>query len=119
MRPLERLPAQTIFTFVDLGPRLITLTHHRAIAGPYHRNGAQILDVEHAFRGTPDAAHAIIRAHGATLLLLCPGMAEGTIYAAEAPRGFFSQLMRGQVPAWLAPVALPRDSPFLLWRVTG
>ena len=45
MDPLDRLPSQTIFTFVDIGPRLITLTHHDAIAGPYHRNGAAILDV--------------------------------------------------------------------------
>ena len=56
LRPLDRLPAQTIFTFVDLGPRLITLTHHNAIAGPYHRNGDAILDVHHAFERGPDEA---------------------------------------------------------------
>jgi hypothetical protein len=27
------------------------------------------------------------------------------------------QLMRGQVPKWLAPVDLPKDSPFRMWRV--
>ena len=58
LAPLDRYPAQTIFTFVDLGPRLITLTHHDAIAGPYHRNGDAILDVQHAFGRSPDEARA-------------------------------------------------------------
>lgn len=54
LKPLDAYPAQTIFTFVDLGPRLITLTHHSAIAGPYHRNGDAILDVQHAFGELPE-----------------------------------------------------------------
>ena len=44
-----------VFTFVDLGPRLITVTHHDAVIGPYHRNGEQIADVMNAFRGDADA----------------------------------------------------------------
>jgi len=27
--------------------------------------------------------------------------------------------MNGQVPQWLAPVALPKGSPFLLWKRIG
>ena len=46
-----------VLTFVDLGPRLITVTPHDAITGPYHRNAAQILDVMHAWRG--DEANAL------------------------------------------------------------
>lgn len=117
MRPLALLPAATIFTFEDLSPRLITLTHHRAIAGPYHRNGDAILDVQHVFRGSADAARPIIQRHGATLVLICPGMSESTIYAKEAPNGFYAQLTAGTVPNWLEAVALPKDSPFKLWRV--
>ena len=36
---------------------------------------------------------------------------------AEAPKGFYGQLQRGEVPAWLTPVALPADSPFRMWKV--
>jgi MFS family permease len=115
--PIAKLPATTIFTFVDVSPRLITLSHHSAIAGPYHRNGEAILDVNHAFRGSADEARAIIKKHGATLLLICPGSSVSTIYAAETPKGFYSQLAKGQVPNWLEPVALPPTSPFKLWRV--
>lgn len=117
MRPLDRLPAQTVFTHVDLGPRLITLTHHKAIAGPYHRNGDAILDVHHAFQGSAADFHRIARAHGATLLLVCPNMAETTVYRARSKSGFYAQLVRGQVPAFLTPMPLPRNSPFRLWRI--
>ncbi|KQN21823.1 MULTISPECIES: hypothetical protein [unclassified Sphingomonas] len=114
---LNKYPAQTIFTFVDMGPRLITITHHNAIAGPYHRNGAAILDVQHAFGRTPDEAHAIIKRHGATLLLLCPNAAESTNYKARSPNGFYAQMAKNKVPAWLTPLPLPAKSPLRLFKV--
>ncbi len=117
LRPIAQLPKATILTFVDLGPRLIVATHHSAIAGPYHRNGQAILDVHHAFRGSFDQAHAIARRHRATLVLICPNMSESTIYASQTPNGFYARLARGDVPGWLAPVALPKNSPFKLWRI--
>jgi hypothetical protein len=118
MRPLNRLPKATIFTFVDLGPRLITLTHHDAIAGPYHRNGTAILDVQHAFGRSPDNFRATARKYGATLLLVCPNMAESTVYRARNPGGFYDQLAHGQTPVWLDPVPLPKGSPFRLFRIS-
>jgi hypothetical protein len=117
MAPLNRYPAQTIFTFTDLGPRLITLTHHDAVAGPYHRNGDAILDVQHAFGRSPDEAHAIMKRHGATLLLVCPDMAESTIYRSRNPGQFYDQLAHGKVPAWLTQLPLPKGSPFRLFRI--
>lgn len=114
---LEAYPAQTIFTHVDLGPRLIATTHHSAVAGPYHRNGDAILDVHHAFRGSPQQARAIMKRHGATLLLVCPNMAESTIYRARAPGGFYDQLAKGSSFAWLRPMPLPKGSPFRLYRI--
>lgn len=117
LRPVAALPPATIFTFVDLSPRLINVTGHSAISGPYHRNGDAILDVFRVFRGTPDEARRIITAHGATYLLICPNMAEGANHKKFAPKGFLAQLERGQVPDWLTPVALPTTSPLRLWRI--
>jgi hypothetical protein len=117
LKTLDRYPAQTIFTFVDLGPRLITVTHHNAIAGPYHRNGDAILDVQHAFGRSADEAHAIIRRHGATMLMLCPNHSESTNYRARDPGGFYGQLAHGEVPAWLTPLPLPKGSPLRLFKV--
>lgn len=119
LAPLDRLPPQTIFTFVDLGPRLITLTHHRAIAGPYHRNGAAILDVQHAFGGSPARFRAIARAHGATLLLICPNLAESTIYRSRDKGGFYDRLARGERFDFLQQLPLPARSPLRLYRITG
>jgi hypothetical protein len=117
LRPIAKLPTTTIFTFVDLSPRLAAMTHHKAIAGPYHRNGDAILDVHHVFRGTSDAARAIIKRHGATLLLICPNLSESTIYKVQNPDGFYAQLIGGKVPTWLDPITLPSGSPYKLWRV--
>ncbi|NIJ32990.1 AcrB/AcrD/AcrF family protein [Sphingomonas oligoaromativorans] len=117
LAPIGKLPPATFFTLIDNGPRLITLTHHRAVAGPYHRNWQAILDTEHAFRGTPDQAHAIIAGHHADYVLICPHMSEATIYEVEAPGGFYAKLSQGFVPNWLTRVQLPANSPYQLFRV--
>lgn len=117
MRAVAQQPKGMVFTFVDLGPRLITVTHHSAVTGPYHRNGQQIADVMNAFRGSEPQAHALIAKYHSDYLLVCPNMATATIFTSEAPNGFYSQLARGKVPAWLEPVELPQDSPFRMWRV--
>lgn len=114
---LDRYPRTIVFTMVDLGPRIITVTHHDAVAGPYHRNGDAILDVQHAFSRSADEAHGIIKRHGATLLLLCPDMSESTIYRSRNPGGFYDQLARGRRFDWLTPLPLPAKSPYRLFRI--
>ncbi len=116
-RPINKLPKGTVFTFLDTSPRLITVTHHDAITGPYHRNGDQIADVMKAFRGSADQARSIIMKYQADYLLTCPNSSTTTIFLSEAPTGFYAQLSKGQGPAWLAPIELPKDSPFRMWRV--
>ena len=118
MRSVALQPKGMVFTFVDHGPRLITVTHHDAVIGPYHRNGQQIVDVMQAFRGNADDARRTIVKYRSDYLLICPDSSTTTIFMADAPRGFYGQLMRGQVPGWLTPVELPKDSPFRMWRVT-
>jgi hypothetical protein len=112
-------PKGIVFTYIDLGPRLIVATHHDAIGGPYHRNDRAIADVMKTFRGDEPQAHRIITEYRSDYLLVCPDMSTATIFMSEAPNGFYGQLMRGNVPTWLQPVALPRDSPFRMWRVAG
>jgi hypothetical protein len=120
LRALDQLPRATIFTLVDLGPRVLALTHHSVIAGPYHRNGAAILDVHHGFDGSPERFRTIAAAHGATYLLYCPNFPEGTIYQRRSPKGFYARLARGEGFPFLAPVALRFDGelPYTLYRIT-
>jgi hypothetical protein len=119
MRPIALQPRGMVFTFVDLGPRLITVTHHDSVAGPYHRNGQQIADVMNFWRGDAEQAHRIAAKYRADYVLSCPQSSTSTIFVAEAPKGFYVQLERGQVPKWLQRVDLPEDSPFKMWKVVG
>lgn len=117
LRPVAQVPKGQVLTFVDLGPRLIALTHHDAVAGPYHRNGRDIVDVMRTFRGTAEAARATIERRRIDYVLICPGLSESTVYASQAKNGFYMQLVRGKVPDWLQPVPLPAKSPYRMWRV--
>ena len=114
-----RAASQLRCQHVDLGPRLITVTHHDTVVGPYHRNGQQIADVMNFWRGSADQAHAIARKYRSNYVLSCPNSSTTTIFEAETPKGFYVQLQRGQVPDWLAPVPLPKDSPYKMWKVVG
>jgi hypothetical protein len=119
MRPVAKLPKGIIFTFVDLAPRVITITHHDAVAGPYHRNGPAIADSMNAFQGDAAQAHALIAKHRANYVMTCPDMSQATVFMARAPKGFYAQLLAGRVPGWLQPIPLPKDNPLRMWRVVG
>ena len=81
LHPIALQPKGLVFTFVDLGPRLITLTHHDAIAGPYHRNFRQIVDVMNAWRGSEPQAHRIIvEQYHSDYVLICPNSSTTTIF---------------------------------------
>jgi len=117
MRPVARVPKGNVFTFIDLGPRLIVVTHHSALGGPYHRNGQAIADSMNAFRGTPEQARALITRHASDYLLICPHMNQATIFRSQAPSGFYAQLENGARFDWLEPIDLGTDSPLTMWRV--
>ena len=118
LAPVARQPKGVVFTFVDLGPRIISVTPHDAIAGPYHRNDQAIADVMNAFRGDADQARRIIvDEYRSDYLLVCPNMSTATIFMSETPKGFYMQLVKGQVPAWLTPIDLGPKSPLLMWKV--
>jgi hypothetical protein len=116
--PIARQPPGTVLTFVDLGPRLIAVTPHSALAGPYHRNARQIIDVMRTWRGDEANARATVERYRVDYVLICPNLSESTIYRSEAPRGFYARLAAGRAPSWLVPVRLPDGSPYRMWRVT-
>lgn len=116
-KPVAAQPKGVVFSFVDAGPRLIVVTHHNGIIGPYHRNGEQIADVMNAFRGSADQARRILAKYRSDYLLVCPNSSTTTIFRAEAPNGFYAQLAANRVPGWLTPIDLGKKSPFRMWRV--
>ncbi|RXD03555.1 hypothetical protein EQZ23_14560 [Sphingomonas sp. UV9] len=118
VRALARLPASTLFAPIDVSPEIITMTHHHAISGGYHRNTGALHRVIAGYTDTPAAARAEIVASGATYLVACPGAIEMDIYREEAPNGLWARLDRGERFAWLTPVPIT-GSPVLAWRVNN
>jgi hypothetical protein len=110
-------PKGIVMTFIEIAPRLITVTHHDSVAGPYHRNGQQIIDALNFWRGSEAQAHELAAKYRVNYVLSCPNSSTTRIFMSEAPKGFYAQLEHSQVPAWLVPVELPEQSPFRMWKV--
>ncbi|GAB4526751.1 MAG: hypothetical protein Kow00133_15610 [Amphiplicatus sp.] len=101
---LAALPAGRVLAISNLGAPVLHYTHHRALAGPYHRNQAGNLAALEAFLGTPEEARAIARRHGIDYVLVCPGNGETGSFSRWAPDGFLARLADSETPAWLAPL---------------
>jgi len=115
--PIAALPDSIILTPIDLAPRLIVMTDHTGIAGPYHRNGEAILDVFHGFRSDDARLRETVDRYEVRYVLLCPGMSGEGHYGANDAESSFARLSRDEPPSWLEPATLPENSPFKLWRV--
>jgi hypothetical protein len=117
LRPIARQPKGFVLTFLDLNPRLIAVTHHDGIAGPYHRNQAAIVELMRVWHGSSEAARRTAESREIDYVLICPNYSETTLYSSRSPNGFYMQLAKGRVPGWLEPIQLPGNSPYRMWRV--
>jgi hypothetical protein len=100
----------TILTSIDLGPELLYRTPHRVIGTPYHRNANGIYDTYRALSGSAETARQTVLDRRIELVLLCRARGErGPYSGAAGGESFYEQLERGQLPVWLAPIALPGD----------
>jgi hypothetical protein len=115
VRAIGRLPAGLVFAPIDIAPDIIATTHHRAIAGGYHRGAAPMARVLEAFSGDSAQARQIIAASGADYVAACPGINETDTYRREFPTGFWARLERGERFAWLQPIATGTRA--MAWRV--
>lgn len=116
MAAIDRLPPATMFTEVDVAPRLIEATHHRAYAGGYHRLETPLHRTIAAFIGTPAEARAIICGGRFDNVLIAPDSGESDVYRKADAHGFLAQLLAGHTPAWLTRLPLPTDQ-LRLYRV--
>ena len=117
LAPIQRQPKVMIFTFIDLGPRLIVATHHQAVGVPITETIKAIADVMVAFRGDEAQAHRIIREYRSVFCCSARNV-DGDHLHGEAPKGFYGQLVGGKVPSWLQPLSF-QGFPFMMWRVVG
>ena len=114
--PLSAIPAGLIFAPMDAGSHLLAHTPHAVLGAPYHRNNRGNRLVIDAFLARPGEARALVTGSGATYLAICPGQVQLEATSARAPEGLAARLLAGEVPDWLAPVALAGEQ-YHLFRV--
>lgn len=115
VRVIGRLPAGIVFAPIDIAPDIIATTHHRSVAGGYHRAPAALATVIEGFTGAPEQARGVILASGAAYLAACPGLNETDIYRRQFPSGLWARLERGERFDWLQPIATGNAA--LAWRI--
>lgn len=114
---LDRLPPTDVFAGLDMGPMILTGSHHRVIATAHHRANLAMRDVIEGFMGTPAQAEAIIRRRHATIVAVCLDSGEAGVYRRHAPHGLMADLIAGHPPIWLEPLDIAPASGIKAWRV--
>lgn len=104
LSPLALLPKGRVAAFVDQGPAVLLNTADAAIAGPYHRDAAGILDTYSLFMGTPSQASAILKARNIDYLMICTAAPDWVWYQKRSTKNaLIEQLAQNQLPPWLLP----------------
>jgi hypothetical protein len=114
--PREILVAAPFFD----GPQLAWQGGVRVIAGPYHRNGAGILDIVSALAGADEReARRILDRRRAEFIVLCAGGSPTLALGRRDARGLTARLLRNDVPSWLeqVPVARGMDRRLGIFRI--
>lgn len=114
---LAALPAGEIYAPLDIGPRLLLESHHSVIATGHHRGADGMRAVIVIATGDADQAQQMLASRGTRYVALCPKLNEPQVYARANSDGFMAQLLEGDAPEWLEPVALEGQGNFRLWRV--
>ena len=114
---LNQLPAQTVFASLDISPAILATSRHAVVASNHHRANLAIRDVMLAFLSGEAKAHGMVTAHGATLLVVCTGMAEPGNYVRDAPHGLMADIAAGRIPGWLEPIGLGQPVSLKVFRI--
>ena len=114
---LDRLPTTTILTPIDLGAPVIFWTRHSLVATPHHRNKDAMADSIRVFAGDPAKAEALVRKHGATLIVFCRTANDSDQYRHARKDALAAQLYAGKPPTWLEAVPIASRAGLSVWRV--
>jgi hypothetical protein len=117
MAPLAGEPTGVVAASSDLGASILRFTGHRALSAPYHRNQGGMLTELHIGLSNPHQAEAFLRGAHVTLLAFCTVDTQTRNVAAAEPEGLYANLLKGQVPAYLEPVAGTEKVALRLYRV--
>jgi hypothetical protein len=110
-------PATTVLAISNIGAPILANTHHRALAGPYHRNVVGDLLMLKGFTGSSDEARAIVNASSIGLIAVCRGNDETSALVERSPGGFMAALVSGYPPEWLEKLPQAAGEPLEVYRV--
>lgn len=114
---LRSLPKGEIIAPIDMGPELLNTTAHSVVATGHHRGNPGMTAMIRIFIGPADQAETALRARGTRYVAVCPGLIEARNYARTMPDGFMADLLGGDEPSWLEPVAAPGGDAIRIWRI--
>lgn len=116
-KPLMQLPRSLLFAPIDLSPSILVETDHSVTVTGHHRNGIELKRTLTAFTRSIRRAQDAIIGSGADYLVYCPDAAEMKLYSEIQEHGLLEQLERGDTPAWLSPVLIPKDRGYRIYRI--
>ena len=118
LRALNTLPPGLFAAHIDIGTHLAANTHHRALAGPYHRIPGAIL-ANHAIFTAKDAAIAakILATERVDYVLTCSALDEPLSRQPLWQSTLRSSLVAGDAPAFLVPIQAGNFPLLHIWRV--
>ena len=116
---MAKLPIGEIYAPLDVSPRLLLETEHSVIATGHHRGERGMVEVIEIALGSVENAQFALEARGTSYVALCPDLNEAQIYAYTKPNGFMAQLIAGNAPEWLEPIAFETESGLKVWRIVA
>ena len=114
---LNRTPATTIMTPIDLGAPIIFWTQHGLVATGHHRNKEAMANTLRAFVGDPARAESLVRGERAGLVVICRTANDLVQYRRARADSLAAQLYAGKTPAWLEPLPIASRAGLAVWRV--
>lgn len=122
LAPLDRLPRGLVVAPVDLGPAIVALTRHDALAAPYHRIDHAIVATHRIRTAELADAEARLRAIGADYVVEClpkpAGSTSSTVPRGTPENALLGHLAQGRPVPFLEEVmGLSPDPALRVWRV--
>src|SRR4051794_442426 len=112
---LAYLPPGLVAGAIELGPFLLALTPHTALAAPYHRNGAGVAAGHAILAAPPDDARNLVAERHVTYVVVCGQTGPRGLNPAQRAASLWEKLQAGEPPAWLQ--RLDAAGPIAIYRV--
>lgn len=114
---LAKQPKGAVLGATDIGASILNFTHHRALAGPYHRNTDGNLVMIETMLAAPEQAENMLRDAGVAIIADCINAVDARDFKRAQPQGLQAMLHADNIPAYLERVPESKGQPLVLYRV--